>query len=138
MTGLRRKTGLSRRGLMKGGAGALAVAAITPGPLQAAGGGTVSLFVYDARLPLSQTAAQERAAAGAALMDPRKNDLGVAWRSLIPEALALGGGVEGLTLWSDCLISQIFAREHGVAFTLSEVPQGDGQAGLPLYHWRAG
>jgi hypothetical protein len=128
-------TGLSRRGLMKGGAGALAVAAVTPGSLRAAQGDATALFVYDARLPLSQTAAQEREAAGAALLDPRVSDLGVAWRSRIPQAMAQGGGVEGLTLWSDCLISQIFARENGVHFTLSEVPH---DTGLPLYHWRAG
>lgn len=131
-------TGLSRRGLMKGGAGALAVAAVTAAPLRAAGIGGPALFVYDARLPLSQTAAQDRAAAGAALIDPRESDLGVAWRSRIPEVLSAGGSVEGLTLWSDCLISQIFAREHGLDFTLAEVPQADGRAGLPLYHWRAG
>ena len=131
-------TGLSRRGLMKGGAGALAVAAVTPAPLRAAGQAGPALFVFDARLPLSQTAAQDMAAAGAALIDPRESDLGVAWRSRIPEMLAAGGRVEGLTLWSDCLISQIFARELGLVFTLAQVPLAEGQAGLPLYHWRAG
>ena len=123
---------------MKGGAGALAVAAVTPGSLQAAGIAGPALFVYDARLPLSQTAARDMAASGAALIDPRESDLGVAWRSRIPEALAAGGSVEGLTLWSDCLISQIFAREQGLSFTLAEVPQDERQAGLPLFHWRAG
>lgn len=129
-------TGLSRRGLMKGGAGALAVAAVAPGPLHAASGGETALFVFDARLTLSHTAAQDMAAAGTALLDPRENDLGVAWRSRIPAALAAGGSVAGLTLWSDCLISQIFARENGVAFSTVEVAQD--HAGLPLYHWRAG
>lgn len=131
-------TGLSRRGLMKGGAGALAVAAVTPASLRATGIAGPALFVYDARLPLSQTAAHDMAATGAMLIDPREHDLGAAWRLRIPEALAAGGTVEGLTLWSDCLISQIFAREQGYAFTISEVPQAEGHAGLPLYHWRAG
>lgn len=131
-------TGLSRRGLMKGGAGALALAAVTPAPLRAAGMAGPKLFVFDARLPLSQTAARDVVARGAALLDPRESDLGVAWRSSIPQALATGGGVEGLTLWSDCLISQIFAREQGHAFTYAEVPQAEGSEGLPLYHWRVG
>lgn len=131
-------TGLSRRGLMKGGAGALAVAAVTPARLRAAGGATPALFVFDARLPLSQTAARDMAATGSALIDPRESDLGVAWRSRIPALVAGGGSVEGLTLWSDCLISQIFAREHGLSFVQSQVRPADGPAGLPLYHWRAG
>lgn len=131
-------TGLSRRGLMKGGAGALAVAAVTPTRLSAASGAAAALFVFDARLPLSQTAARDMAATGAALIDPRESDLGVAWRSRIPALVAGGGSVEGLTLWSDCLISQIFAREQGLSFTQTEVPAADGLAGLPLYHWRAG
>lgn len=127
--------GMTRRGVMKGGAGVLAVSAMTPGAVLAAGG-DLALFLFDARLPLSQTAAQDMATSGVNLLDPRTSDLGVAWRGQIPAALAAGGAVSGLTLWSDCLISQIFAREQGLPFSYAEVPQDAG--GLPLYHWRAG
>ncbi len=125
----------TRRKVLKGGAGALAISTITPGVALAATGST-QLFVFDARVPLSQTAAQDMAASGVKLLDPRASDLGMAWRGPIPAALAGGGTVAGLTMWSDCLISQIFAREQGLPFAFAEVPQD--AAGLPLYHWRAG
>lgn len=126
---------VSRRGVMKGGAGVLALSAFTPGAALATEAGT-ALFVFDARLALSQTAALDMAAAGADLLDPRASDLGVAWRGQIPAVMANGGAVAGLTLWSDCLISQIFARERGLDFAFAEVAQD--AAGLPLYHWRVG
>lgn len=126
---------VSRRTILKGGAGALALTAITPGMALAAAG-SMQLFVFDARVPLSQTAAHDMAESGVNLLDPRASDLGMAWRGQIPAALAGGGTVAGLTMWSDCLISQIFAREQALPFAFAEVPQVDG--GLPLYHWRAG
>ncbi len=133
-----RMTGVSRRGMMKGGAGALAVATLTPGPLRAATGLGPAVFVFDARFALSRTAAHDHASAGAELLDPRDHDLGVAWRSRFPAVVREGRRIEGLTLWSDSLINQIFAREHGLAFTVAEVAQSDDPAALPLYHWSLG
>ena len=99
-------------------------------PPQAAAG----LFVFDARFARSLAMAQSHLAAGAALLDPRETDLGIAWRGTIPALLDQGQRIGGLTLWSDRMISEIFAREAGRSLSSVELSAGDSAATL-LQHW---
>ncbi len=93
-----------------------------------------ALFVFDARFARSTLLAESYRAAGASLLDPRETDLGVAWRGLIPSLLQQGQRIEGLTLWSDRLITEIFAREAGATFSSLELAAGDAAA-TRLQHW---
>ena len=93
-----------------------------------------ALFVFDARFARSTMLAESYSAAGTTLLDPRETDLGVAWRGLIPSLLQQGQRIEGLTLWSDRLITEIFARESGASFASLEMSAGD-PAATRLQHW---
>lgn len=111
--------------------GALMPTSLHAAPLQA----PPSLFVFDARFVRSNMLADHYRAAGASLLDPRETDLGLAWRELIPTLLQQGQRIEGLTLWSDRMISEIFAREAGAAFSALEIAAGD-PAATRLQHWQ--
>ena len=104
---------LDRRTVIKG---ALAAGAVLSVPSVAtAAASRASVFVVDTRfLPFAKAALDWRKR-GATVIDARLEDLGTAWRKRIPGLLAgNGGGVAGITLWSDLLICQMFAREHGL------------------------
>jgi hypothetical protein len=74
-----------------------------------------SVFVVDTRFPPSAAAALDWTKLGVAVIEARREDLGIAWRKRIPDLLARnGGGIAGMTLWSDLLICQMFARGHGL------------------------
>jgi len=132
-------TPITRRMLIKRGAAtaALSVAGATlPQSLRAAHiGGPTALFVFDARFDRSHSLAESYRSAGVALLDPRDTDLGIAWREVIPSLLQQGQVVEGMTLWSDRLICEIFAREAGATFSSLEIAAGD-KAATTLQHWR--
>ena len=131
-------TPITRRIMIGQSAAALAVAssAIIPTTLHAAEpGARAALFVFDARFARSAMLADSRLAAGAILLDPRETDLGVAWRETIPSLLKQGRTIEGLTLWSDRMICEIFARDAGATFTSLEVSAGD-KAATKLQHWQ--
>ena len=131
-------TPITRRIMIGQSAAALAVAgsAIVPGALHAATpGAPAELFVFDARFARSAMLAGSHRAAGAILLDPRETDLGVAWRETIPSLLSQGRTIEGLTLWSDRMICEIFARDAGATFTSLEISAGDNAA-TKLHHWR--
>lgn len=126
-------TPFTRRSVLKHSAATAALIALPPS-LSAAAPQVPALFVFDARFARSAILAESYRAAGAALLDPRESDLGVAWRGMIPSLLQQGMRIEGLTLWSDRMISEIFAREAGAAFSALEMAAGD-QAATRLQHW---
>jgi hypothetical protein len=135
-------TPITRRTLIKCGSATaamtLAGGALMPPALHAAtSDATPALFVFDARFARSTMLAEHYRNAGAALLDPREADLGVAWRDLIPSLLQQGQRIDGLTLWSDRMINEIFAREAGTSFSSLEVSAGDNAA-TSLQHWRLG
>lgn len=110
--------GLDRRTVIKSALTAGAVLSV-PSVARAAAPRT-SVFVVDTRFLPSATAALEWRKMGAAVIDARLDGLGTAWRKRIPDLLAgNGGGVAGITLWSDMLICQMFAREHGLVLASS-------------------
>lgn len=135
-------TPITRRTLIQRGAataafatmagGGLAPAMATMAPVTPA-----ALFVFDARFTRSAALADSHRLAGAQVLDPRVADLGIAWRGQIAALLQQGLPVEGLTLWSDRLISEIFAREAGVPFHSMAMAKGSGAAS-ELHHWRVG
>ena len=109
---------------------------LVPTSLQAASPTTpAALFVFDARFVRSAMLADSHHAAGAILLDPRDTDLGIAWRDLIPPLLQQGRMIAGLTLWSDRMICEIFARDAGATFSSVELSAGD-KAATRLQHWR--
>jgi len=76
------------------------------------------IFVVDRRFAASAAAALDRDKRGTTVIDPREEDLGNAWRVRIPRLLEQKGLVmEGVTLWSDLVICQMFARAHGLELT---------------------
>lgn len=130
-------TPITRRTLIARGAAATAVAGFGALPAvvsAAAPPGTPALFVFDARFARSMALAQSHRHSGASLLDPREADLGIAWRGQIPALLQQGQRIEGLTMWSDRLISEIFARDAGLAFHAVELSAGDSAA-TRLHHW---
>ena len=73
------------------------------------------VFVADRTLALPAAVAATISARGGTVIDPREHDLGIAWRKQIPVLLTrYGGRVEGIAEWSDWLVCEIFAREHGL------------------------
>lgn len=86
-----------------------------------------SLFVFDARFAASQAAARSKQVEAVRVLDPREEDLGVAWRGTIP-ALLQGRAkvIAGITLWSDMFICESFAREHGLRLIASAPVSGSG------------
>ena len=131
-------TPITRRIMIGQSAAALAVgsSAIVPTSLLAAApADPAALFVFDARFARSVMLADSHLKVGAVLLDPRETDLGVAWRETIPSLLKQGRAIEGLTLWSDRMICEIFARDAGATFTSLEVGAGD-KAATKLQHWR--
>lgn len=133
-------TPITRRTLIARGAAATAVAGFGALPARlsaAAPQGTPALFVFDARFARSAALADSHRATGAALLDPREADLGIAWREQIPALLQQGQRIEGLTMWSDKMICEIFARDAGASFTALEISAGD-RADTQLQHWWLG
>jgi hypothetical protein len=125
--------GLDRRTVIRG---ALAAGAVLSVPSVA--GAAVprpSVFVVDTRFTPSAAFALEWSKLGVAVIEARRDDLGIAWRKRIPDLLARnGGGIAGVTLWSDLLICQMFAREHG--FVLASPSRAvTPAAGADLHHW---
>ena len=106
--------GFDRRTVIKG---TLVAGAVLSTPsLARAAALRPSVFVADSRFRPSAAAALEWSKLGVAVIEARRDDLGIAWRRRIPSLLARdGGGIAGLTLWSDLLICQMLAREHGLA-----------------------
>ena len=93
-----------------------------PGHLRAAAR-SPGVFVVDRRFAASAAAASDRAAWGALVIDPRREDLGIAWRQRIPQWLEHhDGAIEGVTLWTDLVICQAFARDHRLAFVRPPEP----------------
>ena len=126
---------LTRRRALAAGAAAGVFAAF-PVAAMARAGRLPQLFIFDARFAPSRDAARHMASLGVATLDPRVRDLGVAWREDIAPMVAQGNNsLAGMTLWSDRLICETFAREHGLS--LEELSGGQGQAELPhgLSHW---
>ena len=124
---------LDRRTVIKG---TLAAGAVLSAPSVArATAPRTSVFVVDTRFLPSATTALEWEKLGAAVIDTRHDDLGNAWRRRIPDLLARnGGGVAGITLWSDMLICQMFAREHGLV--LASPPRAVAPAvDAGLHYW---
>ncbi len=133
-------TPITRRTLIRRGAAATTVAGFVglPSSLSAATPpGSPALFVFDARFARSAALADSHRSAGATLLDPRIADLGIAWREQIPALLQQGQRIEGLTMWSDKMICEIFARDAGASFTALEISAGDS-AGTRLQHWWLG
>lgn len=134
---------ITRRTMMQHSAVTAAAVSLAGGaafssPLLAATGqASPALFVFDARFDRSVALAESYARAGAILLDPREADLGRAWQGLIPSLLQQGKRIEGLTLWSDRLISEIFAREHAVIFRAEEISAGRGSTGTLQQWWLA-
>ena len=101
---------------------ATGTALCVPGTLRAAAR-SPGVFVVDRRFAASAAAASDRAAVGAMVIDPRREDLGIAWRKRIPQWLDHNGGViEGVTLWTDLVICQAFARDFRLALVLPPEP----------------
>ncbi len=134
---------ITRRTLIRRGAATAALATLASGALvpsaavATAPSRQPALFVFDARFSRSVALAHSHRANGADLLDPRADDLGVAWRGRIPGLLDQGAAIEGLTLWSDRLICEIFARDAGVAFHATSLSAASG-APTQLYHWWLG
>lgn len=104
---------LARRQVIAGGiAGGLA--ALAPAVARAAGGQSIAAFFFDRRFAPSSAEARVHRAAGVAIFDGRRDDLGRVWRRDMPALLAGSGGVAGLTPWSDLLIAELSARELGL------------------------
>jgi len=79
-------------------------------------------------------AAAEKARQGALVIDPRKEDLGLAWRRQIPSFMrGKRAVVEGMTLWSDFIICQTFARDRGLTLLGTGVASNAYADGLQ--HW---
>lgn len=102
-----------RRTLMKGSM-ALAALGAFPAALRAEGS-RPAIFIYDARFAASRELAEGWREQGVPTIDPRVQDLGVAWRETIPALLAEGGGIAGATMWSDRFICETFARDYGLS-----------------------
>lgn len=118
-------TGFSRRTVIKGAAATTATLSIHS--FAWAAEVPASVFVFDGRFGAAAALALNRSARGAAVIDPREEDLGLAWRGKIPRFLARQGTVvEGVTLWSDLLICRTFAREHGLALAGARELVGSG------------
>jgi IS5 family transposase len=134
---------LTRRALIGHSAATAAITTFASGallaaPVKAAEPAVApALFVFDARFARSAALAGSHGATGIALLDPRKVDLGIAWREQIPALLRQGQRIEGLTLWSDRMICEIFARDMGVPFAAEDVSAGEGTA-TRLQHWWLG
>ena len=136
-------TAMTRRMMMQHSAAAAAAVSLAgtaafSSPLRAAPSqASPALFVFDARFDRSLALAESYARAGAILLDPREVDLGIAWQGLIPSLLQQGQQIEGLTLWSDRMISEIFAREHAVTFQSEEISAGTGSTSMLQQWWLA-
>ena len=124
--------GLDRRTVIKGTA-AIGTVFAMPSMVGAAVP-RLGIFVADARFQASAAAALVFSEREATVIDAQLNDLGVAWRKRIPDLLAKnGGGVAGVTLWSDLLICQMFARDHDLV--LASPPRAVAGAVDGLHYW---
>lgn len=113
-----------RRSILKG---SLTLAALTAAPAALhARPAAPALVVYDMRFENSRRLAAHWRMQGVPAIDPRENDLGIAWRDRIPRLIAGGGGIEGATLWSDQFICERFGADFGLR------PVSAEQQGLPL------
>ena len=102
-----------RRSILKAGAVTAAMLWL-PGDLRAASW-RPGVFVVDRRFRVSQAIARDRSRRGAMIVDPRAEDLGISWRDRIPEWLDRNEAiVEGVTLWSDLIICEVFGRTLGL------------------------
>lgn len=122
-----------RRSILK--AGAVTGAAIClPGELCAAGR-RPGVFVVDRRFAVSEAVARDRRERGALVIDPRLEDLGISWRGPIPRWLDDNEAiVEGVTLWSDFVICEAFARTVGLALAGPPQPAASA-ADRGLHRW---
>ncbi|HSG33100.1 MAG TPA: hypothetical protein VLA37_01090 [Sphingomonadaceae bacterium] len=103
---------IDRRSMIKGSIAA-GGAVLVPASLAAAES-VPALFVYDERFSPSRARAAYWSERGVAVIDSRREDLGVAWRGRIPALISENRRVEGLTLWSDRFICETFGDEHGL------------------------
>ena len=131
---LRAIPNLDRRTVVKAGIVAGAALCVPAGLL--ARSRAAGVFIVDRRFAPSAATAMDGHRQGAMVIDPREEDLGLAWRTRIPAWLTRNSGVvEGVTLWSDFVISETFGRDLGLALvggTQSvSFAQADG-----LSHWR--
>ena len=131
---------LTRRAVLAAGSG-LTLSSLLPAAASASTSASVltgpALVVFDARFGLSALLAEHQAARGAATLDPRDYDLGLAWRGQMAGLLDAGERIEGLTLWSDRLVCEILARDSGHPFAASARPLASPD-GAMLYHWVIG
>ena len=81
---------------------------------QGAANRSVAVFLYDSRFERSVAMAGSWSRQSAMILDTQACDLGQCWRSRIPDALASGGGIAGITLWSDQYVCEQFGRDHGL------------------------
>ncbi len=109
------------------------MAALVPVSLSAATSAP-SLFIFDARFPASARRAEGWRGRGIPVLDPRIDDLGIAWRERIPGLLRRHGRIEGTTLWSDRFICESFGRDFGLQMSLAE-PQPDLRSPAGLQSW---
>lgn len=120
---------LARRQVIAGGlAGGLA--ALVPAVARANGLEPIGAFFFDERFGPSSAEARAHRAAGVAVFDGRRDDLGQVWRRDMPALLAGGGGVAGLTPWSDLLIAELSARDLGLRLEYHRPLEGG------LHAWR--
>jgi hypothetical protein len=104
---------LARRQVIAGGiAGGLAV--LVPAVARANGLQPLRAFFFDERFGPSSAEARAHRAAGVAVFDGRRDDLGRVWRRDMPALLAGASAVAGLTPWSDLLIAELSARNLGL------------------------
>lgn len=93
------------------------------------------IIIVDRRFAASKAIAGSRAASGALVIDPRETDLGLVWREHLAVPLEHRESVvEGITLWSDLVICETFAREHGLRLASAPRQLGAGQPS-GLQHW---
>jgi hypothetical protein len=113
---------LARRQVMAGGiAGGLAMIA----PVASANAiQPIGAFFFDERFGPSSREARAHRAAGVAVFDGRRDDLGRVWRRDMPTLLEGGSGVAGLTPWSDLLIAELSARDLGLRLDYHRQLQG--------------
>lgn len=114
----------NRRQVLKGAAAGVAL--IGAPPLAFASPAKLPMFVFDGRFAQAIDEAEVWRARGAETIDSREVDLGRAWRDRIPEWLAAGGHLTGMTLWVDSFICETFGRDHGLQLLRMNAGLGHG------------
>jgi hypothetical protein len=104
---------LARRQVIAGGI-VTGLAVLAPAVARANAVQPIGAFFFDRRFAASSAEARVQRAAGVAVFDGRRDDLGRVWRRDMPALLEGSSGVAGLTPWSDLLIAELSARDLGL------------------------